>query len=148
MKTGIELIAAERERQITAEGWTAAHDDEHSLGEIAQAASVYAIASQCVGRTTSLETIKEQIMETGCEPMWPWEPAWLKLSDDPIRNLVKAGALIAAEIDRLQRAAAISLLDEPRPHARHTDAYPDGCECEKCGEWDRAQALNQNGGEG
>lgn len=34
---------------------------------------------------------------------WPWHSSWWKPSDDPIRNLVKAGALIAAEIDRLQR---------------------------------------------
>jgi hypothetical protein len=35
--------------------------------------------------------------------LWPFEPASYKLSDDPIRNLTKAGALIAAEIDRLER---------------------------------------------
>jgi hypothetical protein len=35
---------------------------------------------------------------------WPWSKKWWKPSSDPIRNLVKAGALIAAEIDRLQRA--------------------------------------------
>jgi hypothetical protein len=35
---------------------------------------------------------------------WPWDKEWWKPSDDPTRNLVKAGALIAAEIDRLQRA--------------------------------------------
>jgi hypothetical protein len=36
---------------------------------------------------------------------WPWDQDWWKPSPDPIRNLVKAGALIAAEIDRLQRLA-------------------------------------------
>lgn len=34
--------------------------------------------------------------------MWPWEPRWWKPSSDPIKNLVRAGALIAAEIDRIQ----------------------------------------------
>jgi hypothetical protein len=34
---------------------------------------------------------------------WPWDYDWWKPSDDPIRNLTKAGALIAAEIDRLNR---------------------------------------------
>lgn len=34
---------------------------------------------------------------------WPWDASWWKPSPDPIANLVKAGALIAAEIDRLQR---------------------------------------------
>lgn len=35
---------------------------------------------------------------------WPWDENWWKPSLDPIRNLVKAGALLAAEIDRLQRS--------------------------------------------
>jgi hypothetical protein len=36
---------------------------------------------------------------------WPdnWSEDWFKASVDPIRNLVKAGALIAAEIDRIQQ---------------------------------------------
>jgi hypothetical protein len=34
---------------------------------------------------------------------WPWDLSWLKPSPDPKHNLVKAGALIAAEIDRLNR---------------------------------------------
>ena len=39
MKTGIELIAEERKRQIEEEGWTAEHDDQQTDGEIAEAAS-------------------------------------------------------------------------------------------------------------
>ena len=37
---------------------------------------------------------------------WPWEDNAWKPSGDPVWNLVKAGALIAAEIDRLARAKA------------------------------------------
>ena len=37
------------------------------------------------------------------DPTWPWEPASFKPQDGQIRNLVKSGALIAAEIERLQR---------------------------------------------
>lgn len=37
-------------------------------------------------------------------PDWPWDEEWWKPSLDPIRNLEKAGALIAAEIDRLEAA--------------------------------------------
>ena len=37
---------------------------------------------------------------------WPWGSEYWKPSEDPVRNLVKAGALIAAEIDRLNRAKA------------------------------------------
>jgi hypothetical protein len=50
-------------------------------------------------------TWKEQygIWATG---FWPWDDEWYKPTPkDPIRQLVKAGALIAAEIDRFQRKA-------------------------------------------
>lgn len=97
--TGEELIAAERQRQIDAEGWTEAHDDEHREAELVGAAIAYA-------KNAAFQiTINAGI--TGVPSDWPnWDTAWWKPSDDPIRNLVKAGALIAAEIDRLQRANA------------------------------------------
>ena len=86
--TGIELIAAERERQVSVEGWAPEHDDAHTTYEMTRAAVSY-----CFG-----------IVNIYCVAnWWPWDWKWFKPSDDPIRNLVKAGALIAAEIDRLQR---------------------------------------------
>ena len=86
MKTGIELISEERQRQINIEGWTAEHDSEHVNNELALAAACY---------------IVPDIYSSG---YWPstWDPKWFK-STTRIRDLVKAGALIAAEIDRLQR---------------------------------------------
>lgn len=84
MPTGIELIAAERKRQVEAEGWTLEHDDNHKTGELSDAAACYAL-----GKRTAA---------------WPWSIDWWKPTpDDRVRELVKAGALIAAEIDRLQR---------------------------------------------
>lgn len=94
MKTGIELIAAERERQITAEGWSAEHDDVHDTGELLDAGVCYAEAVQTNDKTLPID--------------WPWVAEWWKPTDDPVRNLVKAGALIAAEIDRLSRMNAES----------------------------------------
>ncbi len=98
MKTGIELITEERKRQITEEGWTAAHDDKHNKFQLSLAASSYIAA---------VNSPDEEGDENGkvrsCYD-WPWAKKWWKPSDDPVRNLVKAGALIAAEIDRLQRA--------------------------------------------
>lgn len=96
--SGIERIAAERRRQIEAEGWTAEHDDEHDCGELVSAATCYAAAAQARANdsTTACPSIAE---------LWPWSLRWWKPSPDPIRNLEKAGALIAAEIDRLERAA-------------------------------------------
>lgn len=43
---------------------------------------------------------------------WPWEPGWWKPGKgnsyaDRVRELVKAGALIAAEIDRLQMVGPV-----------------------------------------
>ena len=99
---GVELIAAERRRQVEEEGWTPEHDDEHAKGELALAGAVYAWPSP-----TPLFVKKA----------WPWAKEWFKPwpsempatpSDEElraarIRRLTKAGALIAAEIDRLTR---------------------------------------------
>lgn len=86
MSLGINLIEAERERQIYQEGWSEEHDDKHVNNELALAAACYAVPD---------------IFSQG---YWPptWDLNWYK-STTRIRDLVKAGALIAAEIDRLQR---------------------------------------------
>jgi hypothetical protein len=96
--TGAEMIAAERERQITAEGWTPEHDDEHAAKELAHAAARYA---------------EQAGIDWGDPPHrapygWPWDEQWWKPTGDAIRDLTKAGALLAAEIDRLQRMAGAS----------------------------------------
>lgn len=99
---GAELIAAERTRQIQAEGWTPEHDDEHTLGELADAGGCYAHVAGAICRGASAEEFGADMMINECS--WPFGESWWKPSDDEIPNLVKAGALIAAEIDRLQRA--------------------------------------------
>lgn len=88
---GAELIRAERQRQIDAEGWTPEHDDVHSRGELARAACSYAMHASYDRDPAEVPSF------------WPWEREWWKPKDDQIRNLVRAGALIAAEIDRRQR---------------------------------------------
>lgn len=100
--TGIELITAERTRQMEQEGWTAAHDDTHRLGELSEAACAYSAIASAQARGASAEEFPADMMIS--EGEWPWGEEWWKPSSDPIRNLVKAGALIAAEIDRLSRA--------------------------------------------
>ncbi|MCR5658932.1 MAG: hypothetical protein K6G25_06360 [Bacteroidales bacterium] len=102
MKTGVELIAEERQRQIEKEGWTAEHDAEHICGELTDAAVMYAMRGYWKKR------IDPMIVGTEDMPgiMWPFGIEFFKPSNDPwpdgrIRDLVKAGALIAAEIDRL-----------------------------------------------
>ncbi|WNO25064.1 hypothetical protein OKBPHCKP_00035 [Pseudomonas phage LPPA33] len=85
-------VQAERRRQIIAEGWTPEHDDKHNGGELADAAACYALWAGGINPGNWRE-------------FWPWPPEWLKHSE-PRRMLVKAGALILAEIQRLDRAAA------------------------------------------
>jgi len=96
LQDGAQLIAQERQRQIEKAGWTPEHDDEHDPGTLAQAGAVYA-SQVAVG--LGLEIAKDYVL---FPQAWPFDMEWYKPSD-PIRQLVKAGALIAAEIDRLQR---------------------------------------------
>lgn len=99
MKTGVELIAAERARQVEREGWTPQHDDAHSTGEMADAAACYASLSSAQSRDV------DSCADYALPDSWPWDADWWK-PKDRLRNLVRAGALIAAEIDRVQRAEA------------------------------------------
>lgn len=99
--SGIELIAAERARQVEKEGWTPEHDDQHDNEELALAACYYALPAPMPITYGRGEYI------IGPDSLFPseWSETLMKRSADRIRNLVKAGALIAAEIDRLQRRA-------------------------------------------
>lgn len=89
--SGVDLIAAERQRQVEREGWTPEHDDGHADGALARAAACYADGFEITGKFSV--------------PLrWPFEASDWKPSDDRVRDLVKAGALIAAEIDRIERS--------------------------------------------
>jgi hypothetical protein len=100
---GTARIAQERIRQMTEEGWTETHDDTHHGEELAWAAVIYALPRRIVERGS--------IQINFTHLLWPrnWSWGWFKPSrgEDPlegrIRELEKAGALIAAEIDRLLR---------------------------------------------
>jgi len=83
-------VKSERIRQIE-QGWTLAHDDTHSDGEIALAAACYALesADQC-----SLGILKQ---------IWPWEKEYWKPRRSRRLNLMRAAALIVAEIERIDR---------------------------------------------
>lgn len=94
-------VLAERRRQIEVEGWTPEHDDEHHVGEMAQAAAAYADDS-----ALRLQGAPADIVAGPGDPPepWPWDEAWWR-PGDPRRMLVKAAALLLAEIERLDRAA-------------------------------------------
>lgn len=96
-KSGIELIAKERQRQIEVEGWTKEHDAGHTNDSLALAAVCYAIPKEL--RNYSYCSLRKERVPD----FWPWDKEWWKpCPEDRIRELTKAGALIAAEIDRLQ----------------------------------------------
>ncbi len=117
---GAERIAAERRRQVEEEGYSAEHDDEHDSGQLASAAVCYATPRRLYEK-------EDHATGTSFDDPWPWEDRsdarWGKGEDarnpgnvppDPktytaaerVDLLVKAGALVAAEIDRLLRADA------------------------------------------
>ena len=98
MKTGIDLIKEERERQINVEGWTENHDKQHINGELASLAALYAYPHN---RYEHKSFYADSIFSA----MWPqnWDPKWWKPTpENRIKELTKAGALIAAEIDRIK----------------------------------------------
>lgn len=93
-------VLAERRRQIDVEHWTPQHDDSHSHRELSLAAMAY-----CQVSTLHLDDTSS--FASTPPSYWPWAPAWWKPKNRR-RNLVKAAALILAEIERLDRAAAPS----------------------------------------
>ena len=85
-------VIDERRRQMKVEGWTPAHDDEHANGELGHAAACYAVAGA-----------QDDGPDAPAPLAWPWDAAWWKPKDRR-RNLVRAAALILAEIERGDRA--------------------------------------------
>lgn len=99
--TGAELISDERRRQVEVEGWTSEHDDTEQLDfDLASVGALYALHAS-LEKTPNMSMLFEKVFSY----WYPWDKKYWKTTapKDPIRQLVKAGALIAAEIDRLQR---------------------------------------------
>jgi len=85
---GAALIVQERLRQIDEEGYAAEHDQRVGSRDLIRAAEAYIASAQGYDREARYR--------------WPWDPEAFKPSEDVIRNLVKAGALLAAAIDVYQ----------------------------------------------
>ena len=102
---GAKRIAIERLRQITHEGYSCTHDDIHAHGELAIAAACYAV--ETLPHISVLEKRKVGFNTLTWVDAWPFDDAWDKrIQHNRIRHLEIAGALIAAEIDRLLRMDA------------------------------------------
>ena len=98
MNEAMRLIEVERDRQISSEGYTHAHDDEHNEGQLALLAAGYALSSREQGLGSGpLSTVIHVI------GLLPYYDLIFK-PKDPIRDLTRAGALILAELERRLRA--------------------------------------------
>lgn len=104
MTTGAELIAKERQRQIDVEGWIADDDDEQLHGELAIAAACYAI------KDTDAKINNPDAHDAA--DGWPWGEEHDKRDQHSnLKCMVIAGALLAAEIDRMLRNAEREILE-------------------------------------
>jgi hypothetical protein len=106
-------VLAERYRQQAKEGWSAAHDDEHTDGSLADAAACYA--------ATTRPFKAEEFAGVGYRPytcysdLWPksWADHWFKPRKSRRRKLIVAAALIIAEIERLDRTELLNISHRP-----------------------------------
>lgn len=112
MKSGVELIAEERKRQIEVEGWDNLHDSDHDNMQLAGAAGCY--VANAINKDYFEDKARFEVYVSAQNKMffgaehgdwqdgWPWDEKWDKRKKhDTKRSLVIAGALIAAELDRL-----------------------------------------------
>ncbi len=99
MAAALAAIAAERRRQIEEEGYDASYDDMATKGQLATAAACYAFQAGARARTFPGDPQPIGI--------WPWESEYWKPSTHPVRNLIKAAALIVADLERIARAEAV-----------------------------------------
>jgi hypothetical protein len=93
--TGKEIILQERQRQISQEGWTAEHDDQHVNGELEKAANCYYEFAD-----------DDDYTDTKVHEYWPWEASWWKPKSQ-LEDYKRAGALYRAEMERLERKGGL-----------------------------------------
>lgn len=99
VRRAIKDVHIERKRQELVEGWSTEHDDEHDTGAMAAAGASYALsASSGIAENEAWRLSRENAAQS----LWPWDREWWKPGDRR-RMLVKAAALIIAEIERLDR---------------------------------------------
>lgn len=90
--SGLDLIVKERFRQVREEGYTAKHDKQHSDGSMALLACCYAL------KHTDIE---DKGIADQASMFLKYQKDFLPKFGDKVKNLKRAGALIAAELDRV-----------------------------------------------
>lgn len=108
-------IRAERCRQMHVEGWSLDRDDQHNVGQLALAAAAYIVHGDYRTEYSLLPVLRRIDARSADDPthalvgyvstpkIWPWRGSWWKPKNRR-RDLVRAAALIVAEIERLDRA--------------------------------------------
>lgn len=110
-KVLVELFK-ERVKQILHDHYDFEHDAKHSPGYLARAGAAYALLAEPQKELTiadcggAVKRIVRVFQEDLAEQLWPWDDDSFK-PKDPRRNLVRAAALIIAEIERMDRAAEL-----------------------------------------
>jgi len=122
MMTGAGLILKERRRQIDVEGWTAEHDYEHEDTALMRAAVCY-LLYEIAAQDTEDNDILVNLVDFLRGVLWPWCDEWWK-PEHVDRNLVRAGALVAAAIDKIQREEVPN--DSPHHTTRQEKGVDDG----------------------
>jgi len=103
MKRGIDLIAEERQRQIDVEGYNEQHDSQHNASELIYAAIAYVESAKVGVNCAEMgNTDETEIMIRKFDMGRHYPYGWLFKPSTDVRDLVKAGALIAAAIDRIE----------------------------------------------
>ena len=95
MTHGTDLIVEERKRQVEEEHYTSTHDMTHEEDDLACAGAWYALPQSVRDAIEGSAEISAHWV------IWPEQWDFKPTPNDRVRELVKAGALIAAEIDRL-----------------------------------------------
>jgi hypothetical protein len=97
----LEELRAERTRQVEEEGFNPKHDEAHQVDELTLAAAAYAFSAAKV-HTALAPHWRHSVREWILQHLWPWWAEDFK-PKSPRRDLVRAGALIVAAIERLDR---------------------------------------------
>ncbi|MBH3307890.1 hypothetical protein I5P84_00290 [Pseudomonas mosselii] len=97
--TAVRDLLAERRRQVREEGHTLERDDQYTEGQLAQAASAYAFWADPRGASQDDHIDYLYSSQVG---LYPWAKEHWKPTSQRLM-LIKAGALILAEIERLDR---------------------------------------------
>lgn len=116
--SGVQLIKLERDNQLVANNFTLKHDLQHRHGTLSCAAAAYIRFAKC--DNWAREVFRHNTEENGLYELWPFPKAEFKPSqqdslDCRIKELSKAGALIAAEIDLLlyRKKKGLTLYQNP-----------------------------------